>query len=299
VWFVTQQSLVGIYNPNAPAEAKAIATLKLADNERVDNSFSTTIDGFAAIVTNKALYLLHQDDQHQPALVWRHAYDAGTARKPGQLSHGSGATPTFFGPETGSEFVMITDNADFVISLIVRDTLDGHLICQQPIFTNLENSGSENSAIGIGRTAIVTSTYGYPYPALPEGAGPSSPESADFIGGMVRVDINECSDAPASCIGCSIVWENNVRSAAVPKLSARDKLIYTIERLSPSGGYDTTIFDTYHFTVIDPETGSVLQQTQTGSGPFADTLQMAGNIGRNGVYWQGTLGGIVRISPAP
>ena len=296
VWFVTQQSLVGIYDPDASTENEAIATIKLADHERVDNSFSTTVDGFAAIVTNDALYLLKQNDDNQPQILWRHEYDAGTARKPGQLSHGSGATPTFFGPDTGTEFVMITDNADFELSLIVRDTIDGQFICKKSIFTDLENFGTENSAIGIGNTAIVTSTYGYPYPALPEGAGPSVPESADFVGGMVRVDINECNDQTA-CNRCDIVWENDVRSAAVPKLSTADRLIYTIERLSPSDGNNTTFFDTYHFTVIDPETGDVLQQTQIGSGPFSDTLQMAGNVGENGVFWQGNLGGIVRISP--
>lgn len=297
VWFLTQQSLIGIYNPAAPTEEESITAIKLADNERVDNSFSTSIDGFAAIVTNEALYLLTQNDDNQPQILWRHEYDAGTARKPGQLSHGSGATPTFFGPGTGTEFVMITDNADFEISLIIRDTKDGRLVCKQPIFTDLENFGSENSAIGIGKTAIVTSTYGYPYPILPEGAGPSNPERADFVGGMVRVDINECNDDQTACSRCDIVWENYVRSAAVPKLSIADELIYTIERMSPSGGNDTTIFDTYHFTVIDPETGDVLQQNQIGSGPFADTLQMAGNVGKKGVFWQGTLGGIVRIAP--
>jgi len=297
VWFVTQESRVGIYNPEAPTEDETITIIKLADHERVDNSFSTTMDGFAAIVTNEALYLLNQNDDNQPQILWRHEYDAGAARKPGQLSHGSGATPTFFGPDTGTEFVMITDNADFDISLIIRDTQDGHLVCKQAIFTDLENSGSENSAIGIGNTAIVASTYGYPYPVLPEGAGPSNPERADFVGGMVRVDINECRDDETACSPCNIVWENYVRSSAVPKISIADELIYTIERISPSGGNKTTIFDTYHFTVIDPETGDVLKQNQIGSGLFADTLQMAGNVGKKGVFWQGTLGGIVRIAP--
>jgi hypothetical protein len=40
-----------------------------------------------------------------------------------------------------------------------------------------------------------------------------------------------------------------------------------------------------------------MKQTRIGSGLFSDTLQMAGNIGINGVYWQGTLSGIVRIAP--
>ncbi len=100
VWFATQKALVGIYDP---MEGQQISWLKLGEDERIDNSFSTTVDGRAAIVTDKALYLLRQDDDNKPHIVWRYAYDAGTARKPGQLSHGSGATPTFFGPETGMD----------------------------------------------------------------------------------------------------------------------------------------------------------------------------------------------------
>lgn len=296
IWFVTQNGLVGIYDPGALSEDESISILTLPDNERVDNSFSTTVDGFAAIVTNAALYLLKQDEDNKPHILWHYEYDAGSARKPGQLSHGSGATPTFFGPDTGMDFVMITDNADSEISLIVLDASDGSLICRQPIFTDQINFGTENSAIGIGNTVIVASTYGYPYPALPEGATPSDPEFADFIGGMIRVDIDGCDDE-TNCSQCDIVWENQIRSAAVPKLSTIDELIYTFERLSPSGGTDTTLFDTYHFTVIDLETGTVLNQTRAGSGPFADTLQMAGNVGKNRVFWQGNIGGIYRIEP--
>ena len=226
LWFVTQQAVAGIVSP----ETSSIQTLKLGIDERIDNSFSTTSDGRAAIVTNKALYLLKQQEDNTPQVIWRHEYDNGSARKPGQLSHGSGSTPTFFGPVTGTDYVTITDNADNCISLIVRDAQNGSLLCQKEIFTCGVNSGTENSAIGIGNTVIVASTYGYTYPKLPEGAEVSIPEDADFVGGMVRVDLGECPEAPSSCLPCKIVWENTVRSVAVPKLSTGDGYIYTVER---------------------------------------------------------------------
>lgn len=287
LWFATQKSLVGLYDPHAPS-AQQIAWLILGADERIDNSFSTTLDGRAAVVTDKALYVLVQDVANQPCVVWRQAYDKGSARKPGQLSHGSGATPTFFGPETGTDYVMITDNADERISLLVFDTEDGSLICSQPIFTAGVNSGTENSAIGMGRNIIIASTYGYPYPKLPEGAVPSVPENADFVGGMVRVDLNDCSGDP-SCQPCHVVWENDVPSAAVPKLSTADERIYTVARNESNE---------YYFTVVDFDTGAIRKQTKIGSGFFSDTLQMAGNIGIEGVYWQGTISGISRIEPA-
>ncbi len=132
IWFVTRKSVVGIYDPHA-LDGRNVSWVRLGQEERIDNSFSTTVDGRAAVVTSKALYLLRQDHDRRPYVVWRYPYDAGSARKPGQLSHGSGATPTFFGLDTGMDHVMITDNADGRISLLVLDADDGRLICRQPV----------------------------------------------------------------------------------------------------------------------------------------------------------------------
>ncbi len=278
VWFATRQARVGTYNP----ATGTLHSFLLAADERIDNSFSTTAGGRAAIATNRALYGLTQDALDAPRLQWRAPYDAGSARKPGQLSHGTGATPTFFGPVEGNEYVTITDNADRGVSLIVRRSDSGALVCQTPVF-DANNDGTENSAIGLGNSVIVASTYGYPYPAVPEGAGPAVPENADFVGGMTRIDITDS--------GCSTVWKNTVRSAAVPKYSSFDGYLYTMEHKKG------LLADSYHFTVLDPQTGAVLKQTQTGAGFFADSLQMAGNAGLDGVFWQGTVSGVVRVAP--
>lgn len=286
IWFATQKGVVGIWED----ATETTSWIKLAADERVDNSFSTINGGGAAVATNRALYRLQQNSSSAPEIVWRQTYDAGSNRKPGQLSNGTGATPTFFGPLNGDEYVTITDNADNALNLLVMDADDGTVICEQPIF-GTGATGTENSAIGIGNSVIVASTYGYPYPAVPEGAGPAVPESADFVGGMVRVDVRQDES------GCDLIWENDVRSAAVPKLHTPEELIYTVERGATLGGNSTSIIDTYHFTVIDPYTGSLLQQTFLGATTLDDTLQMAGNAGHNGVYWQGTLSGIKRISP--
>ncbi|MDE1465994.1 hypothetical protein ORQ98_28950 [Spartinivicinus sp. A2-2] len=286
IWFVSQQSVVGVLD----TETGNISTVKLAENELIHNSFSTASGRRAAIATDRALYLLKKDELGNPVIKWRHTYNAGTHRKPGQLSHGTGATPTFFGPNTGTEYVTISDNADNLISLIVRDatTVEGKLICQQRLFDK-NSSGTENSAIGVGNTVIVASTYGYPYPAVPKGAGKAIPETADFVGGMIRVDVREDKS------GCDVIWKNAVRSSAVPKLSTSDQLIYTVERKHILGKYKTTNMDSFHFTVIDPNTGMTLSQNFIGAGLFQDTLQTAGNAGEGGIYWQGTTSGVTRI----
>ena len=111
---------------------------------------------------------------------------------------------------------------------------------------------------------------------------------------MVRIDMNECAEP---CEPCSIIWETSIRSSAVPKLSTADELIYTVERRAPSGRSYTTAVDSYYFTVIDFISGEILDKSEKiHFGMFGDTLQIAGNIGKEGVYWQGTLSGVVRIT---
>jgi len=288
VWFVTKQGLAGSYD----TETAEIKTLKLAAGEEVHNSFSNTLNGQAGIATNEALYLIALDEQGELMIQWRAQYDSGSHRKPGQLSKGTGATPTFFGPETGAEYLMITDNNDFQTSLLVykTDAQQAELICKYPLFEE-GTSGTENSAIGIGRSVIVASTYGYPYPKVPDGAPAAVPEKADFAGGMIRIDLF------ADESGCSEVWQNDLRSSAVPKLSTADNLIYTVERRNVMNSPKAKLVDSFYFTALNPETGMTLYQKRIGGGFFSDTLQMAGNIGPEQVYWQGTVGGMIRISP--
>lgn len=290
VWFVTKQGLVGSYD----TETAEIKTLKLAAGEEVHNSFSNTLNGQAGIATNEALYLIALDEQGELVVQWRAKYDSGSHRKPGQLSKGTGATPTFFGPETGSEYLMITDNNDFQTSLLVfkTDAKQAELICQYPLFEE-GTSGTENSAIGIGRSVIVASTYGYPYPRVPDGVPVAVPEKTDFAGGMTRIDLYDDES------GCSEVWKNDLRSSAVPKLSTADNLIYTVERRNVMNSPRAKLVDSFYFTALNPETGTTLYQKRIGGGFFSDTLQMAGNIGPDQIYWQGTVGGMIRISPKP
>ncbi len=189
-------------------------------------------------------------------------------------------------PLTGSEYLTITDNAFPKSKLLVYKTENGKLIASVPIFGDA-NSGTENSPVAFGRSIFVASTYGYPYPALPDGAGASQPASAPFAGGMQRIDVRVDES------GADIVWTNAVRSTAVPKLSVADNLIYTFSRNSLlSKDWDG---NQYYFTVIDPETGKVLVSREAGFGFMFDTLQMVGNTLPSGVLYQGVLTGVLSV----
>ncbi|HEX5658377.1 MAG TPA: hypothetical protein VFX59_14340 [Polyangiales bacterium] len=275
VWYATASGLVGIAGGG---------TLDL--KEGVANSIAIAPEG-TAVVTDHALYLLTAVGG-APRVTMRAEYDRGSARKPGQLSWGSGSTPTFFGPRTGSEYLAITDNARPTFKLVVHRT-DGS---PEPVCTlavpSPAGDASENSPIGAGRSVIVTSTFGYPYLALPKNARVSVPDSAPLTGGMARIDV--LADE-----SCKLVWTNAVRSATVPKLSTADRSIYTIERKLTLGP-NSSPFDGYAYTVIDPQTGAVTT-SQTLS--LSDPMQLAGTIGRARAWYQGTTTGLARIEPSP
>lgn len=277
IWFATGDGVVGLVTP-----AGAVATSSLPAGERVANSISAAPSGRIAVATTHALYEL-VESAGRPEIRWRAAYDRGSARKPGQLSWGTGSTPTYFGPTTGADYLSIVDNAEDQVHALVFRSGTGELVCDQPVLAK-GGAGSENSPIGVGRSLFVASTYGYPYPAVPADAGPAVPPTAPFAGGMTRVDVAES--------GCRTVWDNEVRSAAVPRLSVPDGAVYTVTRLGPDR---TTPLDGYAFTVLDPETGAVTARHPLPGTLIGDPLQTAPLITHSGQVLQGTITGILRI----
>ncbi|WP_167471309.1 hypothetical protein [Nocardia arthritidis] len=276
IWFATGDGVVGSVTP-----AGAVRTVALPGGERVANSISAAPSGAVSVATTHALYELGLDASGAPRVRWRAAYDRGSARKPGQLSWGTGSTPTYFGAD--AKYLTIVDNADGQVHLLVYRSGTGQLVCQVPVLTK-GGPGSENSPIGSGNSVFVASTYGYPYPAVPDDAGPAVPPSAPFVGGMTRVDVGDN--------GCHTVWDNTIRSAAVPRLSTADNLVYTVTRIGPDA---TTPLDGYAFTAIDPDTGAIASTTPLPGTVADDPLQTAPLIANGRRVFQGTVTGILRI----
>lgn len=162
IWFATAAgnrkglgAVVGYYDPSDGS----VRHRMLRPGEQVANSISSAPNG-VAVASTYALYLFNVGKDGRPEVTWRKAYDRGPARKPGQLSWGTGATPTFFGPRTGYEYVTITDNAVPQENLLVFRSGSGRQVCSTPTFGS-NNSGTENAPVGSGRSVFVASTYGY------------------------------------------------------------------------------------------------------------------------------------------
>ena len=280
----------------------------------VGNSISSSPSGIA-VATTSALYLFNADSQNSVENIWRTEYENSGVRKPGQLTPGTGSTPVFFGPNTGYEFLVITDNATAVNSnnliptehVNIYDVTRGTLVSQSNFLAS-NNSGTENAPIAVGSRIFIPSTFGYWYPPPSETPSTSIPAitASPFAGGVQGMTLNGSN--------LLIDWgsENTISSSALPRLSLADNLIYTVvanSETTGSGPRSSTTVD-YSFAVIDPSTGKIVgspyflsSNSFTGSYPNYlntssytwNTLQMTGVISPTGVFYQGTAGGLFSV----
>ncbi|AUG81518.1 hypothetical protein CFP65_6894 [Kitasatospora sp. MMS16-BH015] len=284
VWFATAGGVIGT------ADTTGGTVRTITTGEGVGNSIST-VPGHTAVATDHALYLLTEGADGTPTIEWRAPYDRGPGRKPGQLSWGTGATPSFFGPGTGTEYVTITDNAAPHENLLIYRVADGPTpVCATPVLTQYPASGTEDAVIASGSSVFVTNTYGYPYPALPAGTPASVPGSASFDGGLSRVDLD------ADGAGCHLVWNSNVKSAALPRLSLADGKIYTLTVSGPTDSVGAQTFATYSYATVDPASGAQLSSSRIGLGLLYNPLQMTGTTAPDGTLYQGTETGVLRVT---
>lgn len=287
IWVASERGVVGLIDPKRNV-VRLTKLQQYSPTERIDNSISACPQG-VSIITSHGIYMLGADaSTSKPRIIWSHSYDRGTKQKPGQLSHGSGATATFFGPN-GSDYVMLSDNADRQEKLIVYRSTDGSAVGEGPLFTP-GASGTENSMIGVQNSIVGACTFGYPYAQYPD----TKPAyRAQVAPGMERWDVND--DAS----GITLKWRNNgIYSAAVPRLSTADNLIYTCER--PRGPAGVLTGPVVYACAIDMDSGRVVHRQRlprlANLLAGGDPSQMVGVIDKHGVWWQGTIGGIYRIS---
>ena len=318
IWFATQGSLstlepaasMGFYDPSN-GQTK---TFSLPAGEMVANSISSSPAG-VAVATTTAVSLFKADDQGEIQQVWRQVYENSGDRKPGQLSPGTGSTPVFFGPSTGYEYLVITDNATApgtdnktpAEHVNIYDVSTGSLVAQTDFLTPT-NSGTENAPIAVGDQVFVPSTFGYWYPPPSETPSNSVPtlQDAPFVGGVQGMTLASGGTVLQTNWGAT----NTVPSSALPRLSLADNLIYTIIVDSEKSGATNQTTASYSFAAIDAATGDIVGVPMPlGSNTFHgdypsylntsqytwNTLQMTGVISPSGVFYQGTAAGVFMV----
>lgn len=279
IWFVTTKGVVGTTDPGTGQ----IASMRLPAGEELGNGLSVRPGGVSVLSTH-ALYEMWAGDDGEPYAVWRRAYDRGPARKPGQLTWGSGTTPTYFGPGDNG-WVAIVDNADPRPELIVYDSDSGEQVCRMAAF-GTSGQGTENSPMAWGNSLVIPSTYGYQYPPMAV-TGPSQPGNAGFVGGATRIDV-----FPGEC---HRVWENSDRLASLPQLSRADGLIHGLGYGPYAPGLPQQLGPVYYIAT-DFETGRRVATVQVGEAPFDEPLELTGTIAPDGSLWQASLGRMLKVA---
>ncbi len=271
LWFVSVGGVVGTVDPGTGR----VQSMRL-DGEIIANSFAVDETGGVYVVSDHALYRFDAGANGGPAVTWREEYDRGSRIKPGQVSQGSGTTPSLM----GADLVSITDNADPRMHVEVyrraAHVQGSRFVCHEPVFGE-GRGATENSLIVTGSSMVVENNYGYTGPTVTENGGSTEP-------GLARVDVE--SDGT-----CHTVWESTERApSVVPKLSLANGLVYTYTKDRDPGGADA-----WYFTAIDFRTGETAYKRLAGAGLGFNNNYAPVTLHPDGTAYVGALGGIVQI----
>jgi hypothetical protein len=274
IFFATQQGRVGVVDP----QTGAVRTMQFA-GEGIFNSMAGDETGAIYVVTDHRLAAVEADATGAPVVRWSQAYDRGSRQKPGQLSQGSGTTPTLIGPD----LVAITDNADPRMHVIFyRRTGSGpdREICRVPVFGDNASATENSLAYAGGRSVIVESNYGY--------AGVQSTIlGQSTTPGVARVDLEDDGS-------CRVAWTSTVTApTSVPKVSLGNGLLYVYTK-PPSWFLD----DSWYLTAIDVRTGRTQWNQRTGNGIQWNNHYASIYLGPDGTAYVPTVAGLIRFQDA-
>ncbi|MFD6911250.1 hypothetical protein [Streptomyces virginiae] len=296
MWFVTGGGLVGVLDP----ATGAISTHALP-GETIANSIAVDESGGVFVVSDHALYRFDAAAAGRPVVTWRAAYDRGSRRKPGQLSQGSGTTPTLIGPADGpgGGYVAITDNADPRMRVLVmaRGKAGPEKVCEQPVF-GPGKGADENSLVAVGGDLIVENNYGYVVGDHALLKGMLGGRQVDTEPGLARVHVDYTTRT------CSLAWSDHRERvpSVVSKVSLATGLLYTFthpsadELRSARRKGATAMPDAWYLTALDVRTGERVWSRLVGSGPLFNNHYAPVTLGRDGSAYVGVVGGLVRIA---
>ncbi|WP_165165299.1 hypothetical protein [Corynebacterium qintianiae] len=282
VWFATKDSVVGVIDHDGRVTTTRLGT-QTDGGESIANGL-TGRPGGASVLTTHALYDVALVPNGEISTLWRREYDRGSGRKPGQLSWGSGTTPTVFGDN--GEWVAIVDNADNSPRLFVLDAATGKDVCSIAAFES-SGPGTENSVMASGNSVWIPSTYGFDYPPFAVGE-PSVPADAPFSGGLTKINVVPRADGGAECVR---EWENNTRIATLLMLTAADNRIWALTTSDSAGRNEHEV----SLLGVDASTGNEVARLPLGVWPFDAPLQLTGMITPEGEVWQATATRLLRI----
>ncbi|MFE2141394.1 hypothetical protein ACFXA3_06465 [Streptomyces sp. NPDC059456] len=295
MWFVSESGVVGVLDP-----ATGAISSRPLEGEHIANSIAVDESGGVFVVSDRALYRFDASTEGRPVVTWRSPYDRGSRQKPGQLSQGSGTTPTLIGPASGPDggYIAITDNADPRMNVLVmsRGTAGPHRICAQPVFAP-GRSATENSLIAVGGDLIVENNYGYVVGDHALLKGMLGGRQVDTEAGVARVNVDYTSRT------CSLGWSDTSQRipSVVSKVSLANGLLYTVthptaaELQTADREGAAAAPDAWYLTALDVRSGKRAWSRLIGCGPLFNNHYAPVTLGSDGSAYVGVVGGLVRI----
>ncbi|MBB6628260.1 hypothetical protein H5V45_13105 [Nocardioides sp. KIGAM211] len=266
IWWVTQDGRVGTIDPGSGD------TTVLDLDEEVANSIAVDAGGGVYVVTTEATYRITRGRTGPPRVTWRTAYDRGSEEKSGQLSQGSGTTPTLL----PGGLLAITDNADPRMHVVFLRREDGAEVCRAAVFGD-DESATENSLVSVGGGGVVVeNNHGYDGPL-------STVLGRTTDAGLARVDVVGST--------CRVAWTADVAApSSVAKVSLANGLLYAYTK-----EHSWWLADAWYVSAFDVRTGRRVFAVRTGTGLLRNNHYAAITITPDSSLYVATLGGLVRV----
>lgn len=301
IWFTIAEGIVGTITPDGTIHWMNLNDPEntgqqqpqddggfeaIANSHCVDEGDSDSGPSGAYIVTTYRLYRMGAAADGTPVIDWSVNYDHGIQIKSGQVSFGSGTSPTAF--RIGNRrFVTIADNAKYMNVNVYRAEInllpgEDRLFAQAAPFGQNEAVSDENSLI-VAPCADLNSVDIYAENNFGNDDVNSTLDAAVTQPGFARMHLDSSGTFTVASINNTIAVPS-----LVSKISLGSNTVYTYNK-TPNGWYLTGL-DAKDLT-------KVLFTTQIGSGTLAyNNFYAALSLDPDGkTIWLGTLFGLTRI----
>jgi hypothetical protein len=291
IWFTTGEGVVGTIAPDGSVRWVDLNRLGRRlpgrSREQIANSHAIGRDGSAYVLTTHALYRLKTGPNGRPNVVWRARYEHGVRQKPGQVSHGSGTSPTLF--EMGRRtLVAIADNARRMNVLVFRTEArlsagESRLFASAKPFGREVHVSDENSLIWAprlgGRTASIFAENNWGNTTVRSTSGRKTTEP-----GFARMVL-----LPNGKLFVAARNDRISVPSVVSKASQKSHLVYTYEK-RPSGWF---------LTALRERTLAPAFSVRVGNGASRNNNYYSGlSLDPDGkTVWIGTTLGLTRVVP--
>ncbi len=305
IWFTTAQGVIGTIAPSGktrwldlndpnhtgqrwPQPDGGYETI--ANSHAVDEGYTEGSHSGVYVLTTYRLYRLGADDDGTPKIDWSVTYDRGTGIKSGQVSDGSGTSPTVF-RMSGRRFVTIADNALYMnVNVYRAETIlspgENRLFAQAAPFGTHARVSDENSLIvaastdGNSADIYAENNYGNDAPASTLGSAVTEP-------GFARLHLQADGTLTVASVNDTIAVPS-----VVSKLSTANNTVYTYNKTTDGWyltGLDAADLNEIRFSVL------VGLGTPVNNN-FYSALALDAD---HKTVWVGTLSGLTKVQVAP